>query len=107
LTKPEEQPGIGHYKLTVTTEGSGTVELVPPGEIYNEGTQVQLTAVPDASAVFSGWSRDLSGSGNPATITMDSDKSVQATFHNASEEESSNGNGGDGGGGGCFITISI
>jgi len=104
LTKAEEQPGVDQYTLTVTTDGSGSVELVPPGGIYNEGTQVQLIATPDPSAAFSGWSGDLSGSQNPATITMDSDKSVRAVFNDASEEESSNDNGG-GGGGGCYINI--
>lgn len=106
LYRSEEEAGLEQYRLTVTTEGSGTVELLPAGGIYSEGTQVQLTAVPDASSVFSSWSGDLSGSENPAAITMDSNKSVKATFNNASEEESSNDSGGGGGGGGgCYINI--
>jgi hypothetical protein len=64
---------------------------------------VQLTAVPDSFAEFSGWSGDLSGSDNPATITMDSDKNVTATFMTDSDNDGG-GNGG-GGGGGCFISI--
>ena len=41
---------------------------------------VELTAVADAGWQFSGWSGDLTGADNPATITMDGDKSVAAIF---------------------------
>jgi hypothetical protein len=44
--------------------------------------------VPDASAEFSSWSGDISGLVNPAIITMDSDKSVKATFRNTSKPKS-------------------
>ena len=40
-----------------------------------------LTALPDGSeGVFTGWSGDLSGLDNPASIIMDADKTVTATF---------------------------
>jgi hypothetical protein len=38
------------------------------------------------AAELSGWSGDLSGSTNPETITMDTDRSVTATFKNISAE---------------------
>jgi uncharacterized repeat protein (TIGR02543 family) len=41
---------------------------------------VTLTATPDTGYVFSGWSGDLTGSVNPATITMSSNRVVTATF---------------------------
>jgi len=47
---------------------------------YTAGTVVTLTATPDAGYVFSGWSGDLSGSASPATITIDANKTVTATF---------------------------
>jgi len=68
------------YTLTVNTVGSGTVTLNPPGGSYAPGTQVQLTAVPQGSATFSGWSGDMTGSTNPTTLTMDANKTVTATF---------------------------
>jgi len=72
------------YTLSVNTDGEGSVTLDPPGGTYEAGTVVQLTAVPGGSeeteGVFTGWSGDLSGSDNPETITMDSDKTVTATF---------------------------
>ncbi|UCH96662.1 MAG: PKD domain-containing protein, partial [Candidatus Aminicenantes bacterium] len=73
-------PGPIQYTLTTNTVGQGSITLDPPGGTYNEGTVVTLTAVPDAGWQFDGWSGDLSGSDNPATITMNSDKNVTATF---------------------------
>jgi uncharacterized repeat protein (TIGR02543 family) len=71
---------VPQYTLTVTTVGQGSVTLDPPGGVYNEGTVVTLTAVPDSGWAFDGWSDDLSGTQNPTTITMDSNKTVTATF---------------------------
>ena len=71
---------IVYYDLTVNTTGNGSVTRNPAGGNYQEGTDVTLTATPDAGWEFAGWSGDLSGTTNPATITMDSDKTVTATF---------------------------
>ncbi len=68
------------YGLTVTTVGQGTVTLNPSGSTFDQGTVVTLTAAADSGWTFSGWSGDLTGSTNPETITMDSNKSVTATF---------------------------
>jgi uncharacterized repeat protein (TIGR02543 family) len=76
----EIKPKISQYTLTANTAGSGSVTLNPPGGTYDAGTEVTVTATPNAGFVFSGWSGDLSGSTNLATITMDSDKSVTAIF---------------------------
>ena len=68
------------YTLTVNTVGQGSVTLNPAGGTYPEGTVVTLTATADPGWGFSGWSGDLTGSTNPVTITMNSDKNVTATF---------------------------
>jgi uncharacterized repeat protein (TIGR02543 family) len=68
------------YTLTTNTVGNGSISLNPPGGTYCEGTVVTLTAVPDAGWEFDGWSGDLTGTTNPTTITMNSNKSVTATF---------------------------
>ena len=68
------------YALTVNTVGSGSVSLNPPGGVYDSGTVVTLTANPSSGFQFTNWSGDLTGSANPATITMDAAKSVTATF---------------------------
>jgi hypothetical protein len=74
------EPLLSHT-LTITVSGGGVVLLNPPGGTYPAGTVVELTASPiSASWLFSGWGGDASGSDNPLLLTMDADKSVQATF---------------------------
>ncbi|MGH7492779.1 MAG: InlB B-repeat-containing protein [bacterium] len=68
------------FTLTANIVGSGTVTLDPPGGTYNSGTEVTLTANPAGGFQFSGWSGDLSGSTNPANLTMNASKNVTATF---------------------------
>ena len=70
----------GARVLTVSTIGSGTVASNPTGGFYKDGTVVTLTATPAAGFRFTGWSGDLTGSNNSATITMNSNKNVTATF---------------------------
>lgn len=65
------------YTLT-TSATNGSVS--PSGGTYNDGTVVTLTASPNTNYVFSGWSGDLSGTTNPANITMNSNKNVTADF---------------------------
>lgn len=71
---------ITTYALTVDVDGPGTVELDPPWGIYPQGTEVTLTAEPVQDWAFGGWGGDLTGTTNPITLTMDSDKTVTATF---------------------------
>ncbi len=68
------------YTLTVTTDTHGTVVLSPGGGTYPDGTVVTLTAAGNTGWVFDHWENDLSGSVNPASVTMDSDKTVKAVF---------------------------
>jgi len=71
---------ITRYSLTVNVFGYGNVALDPPGGNYDDGTVVTLTATPEAGYQFSGWSGELSGSANPATLTIDANKNVTAIF---------------------------
>jgi hypothetical protein len=68
------------FSLTVAVEGGGSVVLSPPGGIYPQGSSVGLSALPDAGFVFAGWSGDLSGAVNPASLPMSADRSVTARF---------------------------
>jgi uncharacterized repeat protein (TIGR02543 family) len=68
------------YTLTVSIVGSGSVAKAPDQATYTHGTSVQLTATADPGWTFAGWSDDLTGTTSPATITMDGDKTVTATF---------------------------
>jgi vibriolysin len=80
VTANFSQLPVPDYTLTVTTVGQGSVTLDPPGGTYPEGTVVTLTATPDSGWQFDNWSGDLTGTANPATITMDADKNVTANF---------------------------
>lgn len=66
--------------LTTTANGTGTITRSPDKTTYDNGEQVTLTATPGTGYSFSGWSGDLSGGANPATLTMDADKAVTANF---------------------------
>jgi len=70
------------YTLTVNINpsGAGSVTLNPSGGVYVAGTTVTLTAVANSGYVFSNWSGSLTGSQNPATIVMNSSKTVTANF---------------------------
>ena len=82
LTQAEIQALMnpGPYTLTVNTSGTGTIAKTPDQAQYPSGTVVQLAATPAAGWNFSGWSGDLSGTTNPANITMNGNKTVTATF---------------------------
>ena len=67
------------YTLTVSTVGSGSVELNVTGP-YHYGDVVQLTPFPSTDWSFSYWSDDLTGSANPAMLTITGNMVVTATF---------------------------
>jgi uncharacterized repeat protein (TIGR02543 family) len=70
-----------NYTLTVKIAGGGgSVTKSPNQTSYHYGDQVTLTAVPIAGWTFSAWSGDLTGSVNPATLTIQGNTTVTATF---------------------------
>lgn len=77
---PSAGGGTTSYTLTTNVSGSGSVARDPNAASYASGTSVTLTATPAAGYQFAGWSGDLTGTTNPATIIMDANKTVTATF---------------------------
>jgi uncharacterized repeat protein (TIGR02543 family) len=67
------------YTLSVTSV-NGSVTRNPNKTTYAHGETVALTAVPNTGYTFTGWSGAITGSTNPATVVMDSNKSVTAGF---------------------------
>src|SRR5215471_17535580 len=68
------------FRLTLAVNGSGTIQSDPAGEKFPSGARVTLTATPAPGWRFEGWSGDLTGTDNPAIITMDREKSITANF---------------------------
>jgi len=68
------------YTLTTSVVGSGSVTKNPSQTQYASGTVVTLTANPASGWSFKDWSGAITGSTNPATITMNGNKAVTATF---------------------------
>ncbi len=73
------------YALTVTTVGSGTVDLVPDLVCYPSGTIVEVTPVADDGWTFGGWSGadagDLVARGDGTwELTMDGEKTITVIF---------------------------
>ncbi len=69
-----------YYTLTVTTLGSGRVLRSVNGSRFAAGTQVTLTAVADSGWIFSGWAGADTGTSPSVTLTMNSDKTIEARF---------------------------
>lgn len=68
------------FTLGTSVVGSGTVTKTPDLATYGYGDSVQLNANPSFGWEFDHWDGDLTGSTNPDSITMDSDKTVTAYF---------------------------
>jgi len=67
------------YTLGVTAI-NGSVLKNPNQPTYNSGSDVVLTATPNSGYTFTSWSGDATGSVNPLTVTMNSNKNVTANF---------------------------
>jgi uncharacterized repeat protein (TIGR01451 family)/uncharacterized repeat protein (TIGR02543 family) len=78
------------FDLTVslTGSGSGTVTSSPAGiacgtvcaAVFTEGIGMNLTAAADPGSFFTGWSGDATGTNNPVSFTMNTDKAIEAGF---------------------------
>lgn len=97
ITMDRNKSAIAHFEpiptyiLSVTVSpirkdcDGGSVSLSPAGGTYESGTVVTLTALPSPDTYFTSysfisWSGDICGTNSAITITMDSDKSVAASF---------------------------
>lgn len=70
------------HALTLAAAGGGNVVAPPGAGPYPAGTEVALTARPEADALFIGWTVDgvAAGWANPLVITMDTDHAIVARF---------------------------
>ncbi len=80
--------GKSLYELVVEVdpEEGGEVEIDPDQILYEEGTEVSLTAIPaSAEWLFGSWSGDLISTDPVETIVMDKDKVITANFYEAED----------------------
>lgn len=70
---------IPAYVLSITAT-NGKVSLNPRRDTYEPGSPVILIATPDEGFQFIGWEGDLSGTQNPTSLVMGSDKNLTAIF---------------------------
>jgi hypothetical protein len=71
---------VGKYTLSVVVNGNGFVTNYPPRNYYNPGDTVTLKATTNAGTYFFGWAQDASGTNNPFTVLMTTNKIIQASF---------------------------
>jgi hypothetical protein len=72
------------FTLIVSIEGQGSVEV--DGESYtsalsfNEGIEITIEAIPESGWQFAEWMGDISSTNNPASVVINSNKSIGAIF---------------------------
>jgi subtilisin family serine protease len=71
---------LAAYQLTIESTQFGTTNPSPGTYRYPHGVQIQVYAIPDTYSTFVSWSGSVGGSSSPATVSMDGDRSVTATF---------------------------
>lgn len=84
---PDEHEGgiIAKYFLEVKVEPSAAGEIIGAGS-YPAMEKVSVKAIPLSGWNFETWRGDLTGLENPATVTMDDDKSAIASFSKLPEK---------------------
>lgn len=70
----------GQQSLSLSATSGGTTSPQPGTYIFDFAENVHINAYPDTGYKFSDWSGDFSGTNESISITMDSDKSIQANF---------------------------
>lgn len=70
------------YNLTITATAGGTTDPTPGIYTYDEGANVQVTAIPDANYEFAYWELDgeYNGTSNPTNVLMDKNHTLKAVF---------------------------
>ncbi|HMP84163.1 MAG TPA: hypothetical protein PKA41_15810, partial [Verrucomicrobiota bacterium] len=73
-------PPDADYELTVTVNNPDWGSVTPTYGTFSAGSSVQLLATPAAYFQFRNWQGDASGTDNPLTLLLDTNRSVLAVF---------------------------
>lgn len=68
------------FTLNTSATYGGTVSRNPDLPVYISGTVVTLTATPVTIFPFGGWTGDVSGTNNPLTVVVETNKTIVANF---------------------------
>jgi len=68
------------HALSLSAGSGGTTVPQPGTYFYDHAVRISISADPDDGYNFSEWSGDVSGTDRWLSITMDSDKSINASF---------------------------
>jgi len=77
-SKDTPLPTVNTFTLSVAASEGGSVDI--SGGTYNENSNVSITATPAQGYAFSEWTGDATGSTNPLSVSMTSDKNITASF---------------------------
>ncbi|WP_373520398.1 hypothetical protein [Aquiflexum sp.] len=84
-------PTVSYTLSTLSLPSQGGT-VTPASGTQAENASVSVTATPAAGWAFVRWEGDLTGSTNPASLTMNADKAVVAVFEEVSNVETLQGN---------------
>ena len=84
-------PTVNFTLSTVSLPSQGGT-ISPATGTHAQNASVSVTATPAAGWAFVRWEGDLTGTTNPATVTMNADKAVVAVFEEVSNVETLQGN---------------
>ena len=69
------------HTLTLRLKGDGTITPEAGEHEFSDGATIDISAVPDSDWQFEGWSGDVTDSTAAiTTLTLDSDKTITASF---------------------------
>ena len=71
---------IIQYKLTTSSTPITGGTVIPTSSEYEKGSNVSITATPAGEYLFKEWQGSLTGTNNPTSILIDSDKQVTSVF---------------------------
>jgi uncharacterized delta-60 repeat protein len=80
---------IRTFQLIIAAGKGGTTDPEAGTHVYDSGTRVTITAIPNENFEFKGWSIDASSTENPLIVTMDKDKYIVASFSKIGEADKS------------------
>ena len=78
---PAPQVNQNTLDINILPQNSGTTDPSIGTHVYNEGTEVTITATPSEGYVFVNWTGDVTNSNSASTtVTMDGNQTVTANF---------------------------